>query len=254
MRIVTWNVNSIRVRQQHVQSLVEKESPHVLCLQEIKTEEKTYPEFDFESTSSVNGQKSYNGVSVHTWKNEHSDVEINPLFSCKDSRVIAFTYKSIRFINAYIPSGGGSEIAYFNKIMWLKEFTLYLSFQREKYKNIVVLGDFNICPSHNDVWNENKWSKVCSNLTCTELERQAFSDIISLGFVDAVELHLCTKEYTWWNYMGNSFKKNEGLRIDHILVSANLAKYVKNATILKDYRGMERPSDHAPVMVEISKR
>lgn len=244
MRICTWNVNSIRVRKDHAEALYKHQKIDVLCLQETKVENVNYPKFT--SICSTNGQKAYNGVSVHT-KKKHQDVLINPL-NDKTSRVIAFTYKNIRFVNIYVPNGGKNEVAYFDKLDWLEELCVYLSEEMNKHKNLIVLGDFNICPTDDDVWNPTLWE---NQITCTEAERQCFDNILNIGLFDAVKEH--DSNFTWWNYQQKSLQKNHGLRIDHVLVSKNLKKYVKHARVLKEYRSMIRPSDHAPVMVEIKK-
>lgn len=252
MKIVTWNVNSIRVRSNLVKQLAEDENPSILCMQEIKSTHETYPKFESVFVS-TNGQKSNNGVSIHTYKADHGPVSVNPLKHCSDARIIASTYNNIRFINVYIPSGGGSQEAYFKKILWLRYFIEYLREQRKIYKYIVLLGDFNICPSMRDVWNYKDWTNVCNNLTCTALEREAFREMLDLGFVDSFNTFTKRNDFTWWDYQKNSFAKNHGLRIDHILVTENLMPNVVNAKVLVKYRSLERPSDHAPLMVEIRK-
>jgi len=257
MKIVTWNVNSIRVRNPHVKQLIEKRKPQILCLQEIKAQDDTFIcDNDRLTETSVNGQPAYNGVATLS-KVKQFDVAINPFDRKLGSRVIASTISNIRVINIYVPNGGKDDEAYEAKLEWLAQLLAYVAEQKRKYKNVVLTGDFNICPSDRDVHNPKAWKDM---VTCTVPERAAFSALINLGFADAFDLVRDPKnpektggKYTWWDYRSGSFYRDKGLRIDHALVSTPLAPHVDRCEVLSHYRGLTRPSDHAPLLLRLSK-
>lgn len=253
MKIITWNVNSVRARLDQVDRLMSSEAPSVLCLQEIKTEEKSFPTSSFSpamASSSIVGQKSYNGVSIHTRK-PHAYGERDPFCSASGSRVIAVTYKRIRIINAYVPNGGKDEQAYLDKLVWLEKFGRYIKRQIREHKRVVVVGDFNICPVEADTWNPKLWN---GRVTCTPQERAWYARLMKLDLVDAYLAKNGRHDFTWWNYRADGFTHGHGLRLDHILVTPDLIKHIADVRVLSDYRGMPKASDHAPVMLEIRKK
>lgn len=250
MKIVTWNVNSVRARAAHVTDLVCDDKPNVLCLQETKVENSSFPHDLFQSHSSVvNGQKSYNGVSIHTRK-PHKENQCDPFCSESGCRVVSVTYKGIRIVNVYVPNGGSSEKAYREKLVWLEKFRKYLKRQLKKYKYLVVVGDFNVCPVGEDTWNPDLWN---GRVTCTVPEREWYAKLLKLGLVDSYLHHNSAHDFTWYNYRANGYKRGHGLRLDHILVSPSLVPHIHDVRVLYEYRGLEKPSDHVPVLLDIRK-
>jgi exodeoxyribonuclease-3 len=218
-------------------------------MQETKVVNNEYPDFPSYSGSCVaNGQKSYNGVSAHCIK-PPSDVIVSP-WQHGEKRVLAFTYNNIRFINLYVPMGGKDENAYSEKLLWLDNLTFFILEQKQVYKHVCILGDFNICPTDDDVWDPVAWK---GRVTCTKPERDWFKNIIACGFKDTLKEHTDSSDFTWWNYRRNGYQRNHGLRIDFVLMTDDLASCVVRAEVLTQYREMEKPSDHAPVLVEIRK-
>jgi exodeoxyribonuclease-3 len=250
MKIVSWNVNSVRARSEHVTALLATEKPSVLCMQETKVVDDSFPHDLFKSECSINGQKSYNGVA--TWTRQgHTDAEFDPFGDDLGKRVVAVTYRGLRIINVYIPNGGKDEQAYVEKLAWLSVLTRWLRTQVKKYKHVVVTGDYNICHTDADVHDPKSWKdRVC----CTDAERGHFNKFLGLGFVDAYrELYKDDTDYTWFDYRSGAFGRNKGLRIDYFLITKSLLPYLKDCKPLREYRGMGKPSDHVPLLLELVK-
>lgn len=251
MKAISWNVNSVSVRKTQLSDLVKQHTPFVIGLQELKCETDAFPFDEFKGIDlhfAVNGQKTYNGVALLS-PFPINDIEYNlPNFVDEQKRLIAGTINNTRVINVYVPNGGDIDSdKYHYKLEWLAAFYDYLKNETSKYQNIIVMGDFNIAPKDSDIYAPTLWQ---GKTLCSTKEREAFQKILSLGFVDALTLYsTSTPLYTWWDYRNQQFELNEGLRIDHFLLSPNMsARYIK-ADILTQYRELERPSDHAPVMV-----
>ena len=258
MKIATWNVNSLNVRYPHVISWLNKNQPDILCLQETKQDNDKFPYSDFKSLgwySYHNGQKTYNGVSIIS-KKPLTDISLNiDGFDDIQSRLIAGTYKDsenkkIRIISAYIPNGQSLDSDKFvYKKKWLAHFLMLLANLKKKYENIIVTGDFNISPEDIDCHDPAVWRG--KNLV-SNIERDYFKKILNLGFTDSFRyLNPDSIEFSWWDYR-IPLKRNLGMRIDHILTTDSLLKNLKKAYIDKHPREKERPSDHAPVITELS--
>lgn len=251
-KIATWNVNSLRVRLQHVQTWLADIKPDVLALQEIKMPTEDFPYDAFEEMgykSVVSGQRTYNGVAVIS-RAEALDVQTDfPDLHDPQRRVLAVTIKDVRIVNLYVPNGEsvGSE-KYQYKLNWLDKLDNFLKSQLKKHPNMVVLGDFNIAPDDIDVHDPVLWR---DSVLFSTPERQAFQKMLAIGFKDCFrELAPEDKSFSWWDYRMNAFRRNLGLRIDHVLASNTLFVTCKNCQIDKTPRKWERPSDHVPVMAE----
>ena len=253
MKISTWNVNSIRARINNIKDYLKKNSPDILLLQEIKTQEETYPFNEINSLgyiSYVNGQKSYNGVSILSKINLENINKVLPRDKVKQSRIITTNIKlnkrSVEIINVYIPNGNPVDTEkYIYKINWLDLLIKHLKEKIKSNNSIIIAGDFNIIPENIDANEPEKY--INDALFRLEI-RKKYREIINLGFVDTFR-NVNKKEgnYTFWDYMKGSWQKNNGLRIDHILVTNNLIDKVKKVEIIKRIRSQAKPSDHVPV-------
>jgi exodeoxyribonuclease III len=258
MIITSWNVNSVRARIENIKEYLKKFSPDVVMMQEIKTEDPNFPYGDFSSLdyeSHVFGQKSYNGVafiSKHKLKNVKIDL-IKDKF--KQSRIISAELKhkkkDIQIINIYTPNGNPVDTEkYTYKKKWLDSLINELKKIYKKNENIILGGDFNIIPSAEDVYNVKNFEDDA--LYRLEI-RKKLREIINLGFHDAYRhIHGDKEGYTFWDYMRGAWQKNNGMRIDHFLVSNSLLNIIKNVNINKGPRGKEKPSDHTPIEIELA--
>ena len=253
MKISSWNVNSVRARLDNVIKYLKSSSPDIVLLQEIKTEDKNFPYDEFKKNgyhSYVKGQKSYNGVSILSKKKLDNIETILPGDKIKQSRIISseikYKNKKIEIINVYVPNGNPVDTEkYYYKIEWLNLLLKYLQKKINLEKNIIICGDFNIIPEEIDSYAPEKYL----NDALFRLEiRKKYRELINMGFNDVFRIF--NKKagcYTFWDYMKGSWQKNNGLRIDHILVTNNLIDYIKSVEIKKKIRNQIKPSDHAPI-------
>ena len=258
MIITSWNVNSVRARIDNIKEYLKKFSPDVMMMQEIKTQDETFPYDDFSALdyeSHVFGQKSYNGVAIiskHKLENIRTDLIKDKL---KQSRIISaeikYKKKTIQIINIYTPNGNPVDTdKYTYKKNWLDSLIKQLKTLSKKNDNIILGGDFNIIPSAEDVYNVKSFEDDA--LYRLEI-RKKLREMINLGFHDAYRhIHADKEGYTFWDYMRGAWQKNNGMRIDHFLVSNSLLNIVKNININKDPRGKEKPSDHTPIEIELA--
>jgi exodeoxyribonuclease III len=250
-KIATWNVNSLRVRLLHVLAWLKTHQPDVLALQEIKLLDENFPleeirQAGYESVFS--GQRTYNGMAILSKTPATDIITAIPTLEDPQRRVLGMSWEGMRILNLYVPNGEsvGSE-KYYYKLNWLKHLTQFLMKEIVRYPRMLLLGDFNIAPEDQDVYDPNIWK---DRVLFSEKERAAFQEILQLGFKDCFRLFpQPDKSYSWWDYRLNAFKRSMGLRIDHILVSPALVSECKQCVIDKAPRGWERPSDHVPVMV-----
>jgi exodeoxyribonuclease III len=253
MKLATWNVNSIKVRLPQLLDFLIARQPDVMCLQETKLENHNFPKTELETAGyqvAFSGQKTYNGVAILA-KSPLADVQSGiPDFADEQKRVIAASVSDLRVICVYIPNGQSVDSdKYQYKLKWLDALTHWLSEEIVRYPNLVVLGDYNIAPEDRDVHDPVAWR---GQVLCSEPERQAFSNMLALGLKDSFRLFdQPDKAFSWWDYRMMSFRRNLGLRIDHILLSAPLAAKCTASTIDRDVRKLERPSDHAPAVVTL---
>ena len=258
MIITSWNVNSVRARIENIKNYLKKYSPDIVMMQEIKTEDPTFPYDDFSSLDyecHVFGQKSYNGVAIIS-KNKLENVRIDLIKDKqKQSRIISAEFKhkkkNIQIINIYTPNGNPVDTdKYTYKKEWLDNLIKQLKSLSKKNENIILGGDFNIIPSAEDVYNVKSFEDDA--LYRLEI-RKKLREMINLGFHDGFRHINSDKEgYTFWDYMRGAWQKNNGMRIDHFLISNSLLSNVKNVKINKDPRGKEKPSDHTPIEIELA--
>lgn len=257
MKIATWNVNSLKVRLQHVIDWLETSHTDVLCLQELKLTDDKFPRAELEEKgyrSWFTGQKTYNGVGILVREglnvDESSIVRNIPGFEDPQQRVIAATVEGVRIISAYFPNGqapGTDKFAY--KLNWLAALHDWVASEMTQYPQLALLGDYNIAPEDRDVHDPKAWEG--QNLVSPE-ERAEFVRLIELGLVDAFrQFEQPEKIYSWWDYRMMAFRRNAGLRIDHILLSKALAPLCSSCNVDKVPRKWEQPSDHAPVVAQI---
>ncbi|WP_295627416.1 exodeoxyribonuclease III [uncultured Nitrosomonas sp.] len=254
MKLATWNVNSLKVRLPQVIDWLIENKPDVLCLQEIKVIDENFPIDEIMTAgyeSVFIGQKTYNGVAILSKQKASKVITAIPGLADEQKRIIAATYGDLRVICAYVPNGDHVESEkYEYKLRWLPAFTQWLQQELIDYKNLAVLGDFNIAPEDRDVYDAELWK---GKVLCSEPERTAFRNILNLGLTDSFRLfEQPEKSYTWWDYRMMAFRRNQGLRIDHILLSGELSSACVTCIVDKTMRKLERPSDHAPVWVELS--
>ncbi len=257
MLISSWNVNSVRARIENIKSYLVKYKPDILMMQEIKTEDLNFPYDEFSSMdyeSHVFGQKSYNGVAIiskHKLTNIKTDLIKDKL---KQSRIISaeLTYqkKIIQLINIYTPNGNPVYTdKYDYKKYWLDTLIKQLRSILKKNPNIILGGDFNIIPAAEDVYNVKSFEDDA--LYRLEI-RKKLREIINLGLNDVYRHFYDDKEgYTFWDYMRGAWQKNNGMRIDHFLVSNSMIDKIKSININKDPRGREKPSDHTPIEIKL---
>ena len=254
MRLATWNVNSLAVRLPQLLDWLALHAPDALCLQETKLADDKFPAAAIEAAgyrAHWFGQKTYNGVALLT-RTEATDITRNiPGHDDAQARVIAGTVDGIRLIGAYVPNGQSVESDKFvYKLRWLEALRRWVAAEMERHPNLVLMGDCNIAPEDRDVHDPVAWA---GQVLCTPQEREQFQGLISLGLHDSFRLfEQPEKLYSWWDYRMLAFRRNQGLRIDHILVSDALKSRVTACVIDRPTRKNERPSDHAPVVVELA--
>jgi len=250
LKIATWNVNSIRVRLSQVLDWLATESPDILALQETKVVDTSFPAVEFHQLGYqvlCNGQKTYNGVAILSRVEANIICNDLPTFPDPQKRFLYARCGELALVNVYIPNGNaiGSE-KYVYKLDWLTHLQKFVQNQLLHQKLLVVLGDFNIAPTDADVYDPAVWR---DQVLVSEAERAHFFQLIDKGLVDSYRLlNQDGREFTWWDYRAAGFERNHGLRIDHILVSKQLAECCKNCRTDTVPRKAERPSDHAPVI------
>jgi exodeoxyribonuclease III len=251
MRIASWNINSLRRRQDRLFSWLEATKPDIVCLQETKCTDDQFPVLALESAgyhSAYHGEKSYNGVAILA-KAELKDVRPSLCDETIDpqARVIAATVGEIRVFSIYAPNGQAvGSPAYEYKLNWYARLRDCLS--KENSEELIVCGDFNVAPEDIDVHDPKLWRGA---IMCSESERKAFRQLCEIGLRDTLRLHHDEGDlFTWWDYRMLSFPKNRGLRIDAVLASKALANKCIDAGIDRNMRKGKEPSDHAPVWAE----
>ena len=258
MKIISWNVNSVRARIENILNYIKDSNPDILFLQEIKTQNENFPLETFKKhgyNSYVFGQKSYNGVaflSKSKIENVKNDFIKDKL---KQSRIITgeigLNKKKTKLINIYIPNGNPVETEkYEYKKNWLASFIKKVKKELNENSNLIISGDFNIIPEEIDVYDYKRYE----NDALFRLEiRKKYRELINLGFNDVYRhFNKSKQEYTFWDYFAGSWQKNYGMRIDHFLVSNNLLENIKSININKKPRSKTKPSDHTPIELEIN--
>ena len=253
MKLATWNVNSLKVRLPQLLTWLGRERPDVVCLQETKTEDTNFPtkelgEAGYEAVFA--GQRAYNGVAILAHVPAGGAVYAIPGFADEQRRVLAATLDGMRVICIYVPNGESVESEkYRYKLTWLTALQAWVKQELQTHPRLALLGDYNIAPEGRDVHDPRLWE---GKVLFSEPERAAFRGLLSLGLKDSFRLfEQPERSFSWWDYRMNAFKRNLGLRIDHILLSQDLAAQACVSRIDKSMRGLERPSDHAPVLTEL---
>lgn len=254
MKLATWNVNSLSVRLPQLLDWLAANPVDAIVLQETKLTDDKFPHEVLREAGWLPewfGQRTYNGVALLS-RAPATDVSKNIFgYSDEQARVIAGTVGGVRIVGAYFPNGQAPGSEKFNyKMDWLTALRAWLRGELLSYPELVLLGDFNIAPEDRDVHDPVAWA---GQIHCTPEEREHFRELLALGFVDAFRLfEQPEKSYTWWDYRNLAFRKNQGLRIDHVLVSAALKPRITACHIDRLPRKNERPSDHAPVIVTLA--
>jgi exodeoxyribonuclease-3 len=275
IRIAAWNVNSLKVRLPQVLKWLQdheraKTPIDALCLQELKLTDDKYPHQELEEAGYISiaaGQKTYNGVAIIVRKaalapiaTDHDTTFLKPIRNIpanadEQQRILAATIcfkgmQPMRLVSAYFPNGQSPDSDKFiYKLGWLKALENWLSEELTQNSRLALLGDFNIAPSDIDVHDPSKW--IGQNLVSPE-ERKAFQQLLELGLTDSFRMfEQAPKSFSWWDYRMMGFRRNAGMRIDHILLSNALKEKCNLSIIDKEPRTWEQPSDHAPVIAEI---
>jgi exodeoxyribonuclease III len=254
MKLATWNVNSLKIRLGHLIDWLKSAQPDVVCLQELKLEDARFPRDELAAagyTSAFSGQKTYNGVAILA-RSPLEDVQMGiPGFVHEHKRVIAATVGGVRILCLYAPNGqavGSDKYEY--KLQWYAALREWLRDELARHPQLAILGDLNIAPEDRDVHDPKAWE---GQTHVSEPERAAFRALLDLGLKDSFRLfEQAEKSFSWWDYRMLGFRRNAGLRIDIVLLSPELVSRCIACAIDKAPRKLERPSDHAPVIVELS--
>ena len=253
MKLATWNVNSLKVRLPHLLDWAAQAQPDVICLQETKVEDAKFPLMEIQAaqySAAFSGQKSYNGVAILS-KTPLTDVAVGlPGLVDDHRRVIAGSLGSLRIISVYCPNGqsvGSDKYQY--KLRWFAALHGWLKGELARHPRLAIMGDFNVAPEDRDVYDPKAWE---GSVLVSEPERAAFRALLDLGLKDSFRLfEQPEKTYSWWDYRVFAFRRNMGLRIDHILLSRELARSCRSSTIDREPRKRVQPSDHAPAVAEV---
>jgi exodeoxyribonuclease-3 len=253
VKLATWNVNSLKVRLPQVLDWLGQQQPDVLCLQETKLEDHAFPQAELAAAgyrALWAGQKTYNGVALLARGEPTLVTNALPGFADEQKRLLAADVAGVRVVCAYFPNGQALDSdKYRYKLDWIAALTQWLRSELAGDARLALLGDLNIAPEDRDVHDPKAWE---GQVLVSEPERAAFRELIGLGLVDSFRLFdQPEKSYTWWDYRMLAFRRNMGLRIDHILLSGNLAGRCRSCVVDKAPRRLERPSDHTPVIAEI---
>ena len=253
MKITSWNVNSLKVRLDQVLNWMQANQPDVLGLQETKLTDENFPTEAFREIgyhAEFSGQPTYNGVALLSRESGGNIVREIMDFDDPHKRTIAGTFNGVRVINLYVVNGKAvGDEKYVWKLKWLEAVTRWIEREREQHEQLAVIGDFNIAPDDRDVHDPEAWK---DQILCSEPERGALQRILDLGLHDSYRLfEQPERVYSWYDYRQMAFRRKMGLRIDLCLISDALKKACIASTIDLEPRRNERPSDHAPVTVEV---
>lgn len=253
MKIATWNVNSLRVRLPQLESWLVAAEPDVLCLQETKVRDSDFPVEAFSRLGYqviFHGQPSYNGVAIAA-RGPLVDVAVGlDGFADDQCRALSASYQGLRVASLYVPNGTSLDSPrYPYKLAWLQALRVQASHWLGRSPAVVLAGDFNIAPEDRDVYDPKAWE---GSVLVSEPERAAFRALIAEGFIDALrEKGGADCGFSWWDYRQGAFRRDQGLRIDHVLLSAPAAPACDRCYVDREARAHVRPSDHAPVIAEI---
>ena len=254
MRLATWNVNSLKVRLPHLLDWLSRAAPDVVCLQETKLEDGSFPVNELRAAGyecAFSGQKTYNGVAILSRLPLAETVAGIPGYADEQKRVLSATVAGVRVVCVYVPNGQSTDSdKYRYKLDWLVALSAWLAGELRRHPALAVLGDYNIAPEDRDVYDPAAWK---DQVLCSEPERAAFRALLALGLRDSFRLfEQPERAYSWWDYRMKAFQRKMGLRIDHVLLSEPLAGRCAAASIDVQPRRLDRPSDHAPVIADIT--
>lgn len=254
MKLATWNVNSLKVRLPQVLQWLESSPVDVLCLQETKLTDDKFPVAEIEAAGyqvAFTGQKTYNGVAILSRHPMSDIVKNNPLLEDEQQRIISATIAGMRIVCAYVPNGQAIDSdKYVYKLRWLEALTQWLERELKSFPSLAILGDYNIAPADADVHDPAAW---VDQILVSVPERAAFERLCALSLTDAFRMFpQAEKLYSWWDYRQMAFRRNRGMRIDHILLSPPLAQRCTACEIDKLPRKWEQPSDHTPVIATLA--
>ncbi|WP_411868142.1 exodeoxyribonuclease III [Vulcanococcus limneticus] len=263
MRIATWNVNSVRTRLEQVVAWLERERPDVVCLQETKVEDGLFPTSAFTDLGYqvvISGQKAYNGVAILSLL-PLEDVQIgfdallpddpeSPGLS-EQKRVISALIEGVRVLNLYVPNGSSlTSEKYAYKLEWLACLQRYLAVQEQQGDPLCMVGDFNIGPEARDLPDPERQS---GGIMASDAERTALAACLGERLQDGFRLfEPASGHWSWWDYRSGAWDRDRGWRIDHIYLSEELVELATGCVIHRDQRGLEKPSDHAPVVINLA--
>ncbi len=254
MLVATWNVNSLRVRLPQLLDWLAQAAPDIVGLQETKVVDEDFPRTELALAgyhAVFTGQRTYNGVALLSRAPASAPLVALPARPADEQkRFVAADFGTLHVVNAYVPNGSavGSE-KYAYKLNWLGDFRAYLERVLAEHAKVLVMGDFNIAPADIDVHDPAAWK---GQVLVSDAERAALADIAALGLHDTFRyLNPDTQAFTWWDYRAAAFRRNQGLRIDHILASAPVLAACRACRVELDVRRAERPSDHAPLLLEL---
>jgi exodeoxyribonuclease-3 len=254
MKIVSWNVNSVRARLNNIAEFINEENPDILLMQELKCVNEVFPQEFFEELGysvAVHGQKSFNGVAIAAKGNIEDVVRGIPDYRDDAARYIEASVDGVRVCNLYMPNGNPIGTPKFDyKLEFMQAFNKYAKQLRQNYRNspLILGGDLNVAPSKLDVFSEDAFAQDAVFQVETQTE---FKELLSLGYVDVFrKLNPNSQEYSYWGYMGGEFRKNQGCRIDFIMFPEENLAQVKSCHIAKEVRAKPTASDHAPMILE----
>lgn len=254
MKLATWNVNSLNVRLPHVEQWCAQAQPDLLGIQETKMEDARFPRAAIEALGyevAFAGQKTYNGVALLAKQPIHDVVTDVPDLDDPQRRILIATVGDIRVANLYVVNGqavGSEKYAY--KLDWLDKVTRFLEGELRNDPRLIVMGDFNIAPDDRDVYDPVAWQ---GKILCSPPERDALKRLLDLGLSDSFrQFDESAGKFSWWDYRQAGFRRDLGLRIDLVLASAPLMQRATGASIDREPRTWERPSDHTPALLELA--
>lgn len=253
MIFITWNVNSITARLSHVEQLLDSYEPDILCMQETKVIDEKFPREIFEQRGyevQIYGEKTYNGVAIASKASMSGVVRgFKEEIAAGSKRLIAGEIGDTKVLNVYIPNGQavGSD-KYYYKLEWICALKKHIAENYSPEDDLIICGDFNIAPEDIDVYKPQEWD---GSIMASPEERKHLNDIKEWGFVDVFRAHHDEPGlFTWWDYQRGAFRRNAGFRIDHVWTTQSMADKCAGVMIAREFRELERPSDHAPVVAE----
>ncbi len=258
MRIATWNVNSVRQRLDHLLAWMKEVEPDVVCLQEIKCQDEAFPRLEIESAGynvAVHGQKGFNGVAIlskHPLSEQSSGLpgDSEDAHARYIEALVSHEGKVTRVASIYLPNGNGGPEKYAYKLAWMERLRVHAANLLKLEEALVLAGDFNVIPEPRDAKTPSMWVNDALFLPDT---RAAWRRLVNLGLTDALRAVTDAPDvFTFWDYTSGAWRRNEGIRIDHLLLSPQAADRLKSVAIDKHVRGWDKPSDHVPIRIDLA--